>query len=302
MELVQNMSISEGLDGRHIDVIASNEADGKEESNQLEVPQMSNESMLLERSKSKSDGNIGEESKFGPSNEGQLVGIKSRSVAGSIDSEVHQRDVVSRRKKKLTEKMRGFQLDKLERKQSNLHRMMKRKTNTVQDMLYSFKNTEAVREQLHQFDDIFKMMLDVQKSYNSLLPPAEQQRDEEWFDDLDHNICSFKQRVYSWIKDAGAEKQAQLSSKQSVSTTASFQSRSSRTSSGKANSRSLREKRALEKRIKAELMAEAEYMEKKMSREFENLRIQLAAQVAKSKAQVKILETPSEVADDHKPH
>ena len=30
MELVRNMSISEGLDGRHIDVIASNEADGKE--------------------------------------------------------------------------------------------------------------------------------------------------------------------------------------------------------------------------------------------------------------------------------
>ena len=55
------MYISKGLDGRHIDVIASNEADGKRESNQLEVPLMiSNGSMLLERSKSKSDGNIGE--------------------------------------------------------------------------------------------------------------------------------------------------------------------------------------------------------------------------------------------------
>ena len=53
MELVQHMYISEGLDGRHIDVIASNEADGKRESNQLEVPLMiSNGSMLLERSKS----------------------------------------------------------------------------------------------------------------------------------------------------------------------------------------------------------------------------------------------------------
>ena len=49
------MSISEGLDGRHIDVIVSNEADGKEESNQLEVPLIiSNGSVLLERSKSKS--------------------------------------------------------------------------------------------------------------------------------------------------------------------------------------------------------------------------------------------------------
>ena len=52
-------------------MIASNEADGKEELNQLEIPLISNGSMLLERSKSKSDGNIGEESKFGPSNEQQ---------------------------------------------------------------------------------------------------------------------------------------------------------------------------------------------------------------------------------------
>ena len=99
------MSIDEGLDGRHIDVIASNEADGKRESNQLEVPLMiSNGSMLLERSKSKSDGNIGEESKFGPSNEVQSLGMKSRSVAGSMDCEAHRGDAVSRRKKKLTEK------------------------------------------------------------------------------------------------------------------------------------------------------------------------------------------------------
>ena len=60
MELVRNMSICEGLDGRHIDLIASNEADGKEESNQLEVPLASNGSMLLEISKLKSNGNIAE--------------------------------------------------------------------------------------------------------------------------------------------------------------------------------------------------------------------------------------------------
>ena len=125
--------------------------------------------------------------------------MKSRSVTGSIDSEAHQGDVLSRRKKKLTEKMRVFQLDELERKRSSLHRKMTRKTNTVEDMVYSFKNTEAVREQFQQFDDIFRMMLDIQKSYNSLLPPAEQQSDEECFDDLDGNVCSFKQKVHSWI-------------------------------------------------------------------------------------------------------
>ena len=94
------MSISEGLDEIYTDVIASNEGDGKEESNQLEVPLIiSNGSMQQERSKSKSDGSIGEESKFVPSNEVQFAGMKSRSVAGSIDCEAHQGDVVSRRKK-----------------------------------------------------------------------------------------------------------------------------------------------------------------------------------------------------------
>ena len=58
------------MDGRHIDAIVSNEADGKEESNQLKVLLIiSNESMLLERNKSKSDGNIGEV---------QFAGTKSR--------------------------------------------------------------------------------------------------------------------------------------------------------------------------------------------------------------------------------
>ena len=53
MELVRNMSISEGLYGKHIDVIASNEGDGKEELNQLQVPLIiSNGSVLLERRKS----------------------------------------------------------------------------------------------------------------------------------------------------------------------------------------------------------------------------------------------------------
>ena len=99
MELVQNMPISVGLVRRHVDVIASNQADGKEQANQFEVPLMiSNGSMLLERSKSKSDGNIGEESKFGPSNEVHFAGMKSRSVAWSIDCEVQQQKEKNDRK------------------------------------------------------------------------------------------------------------------------------------------------------------------------------------------------------------
>ena len=42
---------------------------------------------------------------------------------------------------------------------------------------------------MQQLDDIFKVMLDVQKEYSTLLPAEEQERDEEWFDEVDHDIC-----------------------------------------------------------------------------------------------------------------
>ena len=48
--------------------------------------------------------------------------------------------------------------------------------------------------------------MDVQKSSNSLLSLAEQQRVEEWFDDLDHNICSLNHKIHSWIKDANLQR------------------------------------------------------------------------------------------------
>ena len=55
----------------------------------------------------------------------------------------------------------------------------------------------------------------------------------------------------------------------------------------------------LEKKM-TQLMVEAEHMEKKrkQSLEFKNLRIQLTVEVAKSKAQLKILEATSKVPDD----
>ena len=251
------------MDGRHIDVITSSEAGGKEESNQLEVPlAISNESVLLERSKTKSDDNTGvnnqhlnHQMKFS----WQVWKADQFLVEQTV---THRGDAVSRGKKKLTEKIRGLQLDELEKSRSNLHRKMTKETNTVEYMLYFFKNTEVVREQLQQSDDIFRMMLDIQKSYNSLLPPAEQKREEEWFEVLDHNICSFKWKIHSWIKDAEADRHAQLSSKWSVSTRDFCQTRLSGGSSSKASNISLRKKRGLGQEIKmAELMAEAEYME-----------------------------------------
>ena len=80
-------------------------------------------------------------------------------------------------------------------------------------MLYLFKNLESFRDQMQQLDDIFKMMFEVHKECNSILQPDAQETDEEWFDDVEHNLCAFKQKIHNWITDAEAERKAAVCSR-----------------------------------------------------------------------------------------
>ena len=116
---------------------------------------------------------------------------------------------------------------------------------------------------MQQLDDIFKVMLDVQKEYSTLLPAEEQERDEEWFDEADHNICIFKQKIHRWIKVAESERKANLSSRRSHVSGGSGRSSSKHCSKSIRSSKSSREERALAERIKiTELIAGAKYMKK----------------------------------------
>ena len=51
--------------------------------------------------------------------------------------------------------------------------------------LYSVRNVEAIREQMHQIDGVFKMLIEVHREYNSSLPLEMQEQDGEWFDDIE---------------------------------------------------------------------------------------------------------------------
>ena len=66
---------------------------------------------------------------------------------------------------------------------------------------------------MQQLHDIFKMMFEVDKEYNSVLQPDAQEADEEWFDDVEHNLRAFKQKIHNRMKDAEAEKRAACSSR-----------------------------------------------------------------------------------------
>ena len=61
-----------------------------------------------------------------------------------------------------------------------------------------------------QIDDKFKMLMEVHKEYNSLLPLEIQEQDEEWFDDVDEDLLSFKNKILNWIKDTELERRATM--------------------------------------------------------------------------------------------
>ena len=140
--------------------------------------------------------------------------FRSRSIAADVNDEGKSLEV-GRQKSKPTQRWVQYQLDELLKKCSSCNKKIIRKSSTIESMMYSPSNIKAVRDQMQQLDYIFKVMLNVQKEYHSLLPAQEQERDKEWFDEVDHNICIFKQKIHCWIKDAELERKANLSSRRS---------------------------------------------------------------------------------------
>ena len=71
---------------------------------------------MLDRSRSKSDGNKGYKAKFGPSEDIHFtVAIWSTSAAWSIDCKTHEGDVVRKKPKMCEMKMREYHLEELEK-------------------------------------------------------------------------------------------------------------------------------------------------------------------------------------------
>ena len=77
-----------------------------------------------------------------------------------------------------------------------------RKYSSVEDLLFLSKNISAAEEQMKQFNELFKMLLDAYQENNQLLGDDEKGRDDNWFDDVDTQVCSFKRKVHCWLRKA----------------------------------------------------------------------------------------------------
>ena len=160
--------------------------------------------------------------------------------------------------KKMTEKGCQFQISNLLEDISRINRRMIRKSGAVNDLLYSVKNSVTVEEELAQFDDLFKQLMKVHNKYLSIFTKGnEKKKQNQWFDEVDERVFSFKHKVHNCLKDVTLEeeKASRHSSKQSLKSSGHSKksSRSSRLSSSGLSS-----KRAFVQEAKlAELMMEA---------------------------------------------
>ena len=149
-----------------------------------------------------------------------------------------------------------------------------------------------------QINGVFKMLTEVHREYNSLLPLEMQEKDGDWFDDIDEKMMSFKNKIHNWIKDAEHEKKKEQLSSKSRSVTSKHSS-SRKSSSSPFSSRSSKGKRALQEKLRmAELLAEAEFLKKRQSAKIQEEKLKIEEEHAKSKAKVKVLEAIE--SEDHK--
>ena len=162
---------------------------------------------------------------------------------------------------------------------------MIRKYSTIEDLLFSSRNAVIVEQDLGQFNDLFKMLLSVHEECNGLQQDEERQQDDEWFDEIDSQVFSFKRKIHAWLRDVSEKKQSSRSSSKG-SRSSSSKSGKSKSSKDSRETKSSKEKEIKDKIKVAELMAEAELLEEKQILETEARKLKIKEELAKAKARL----------------
>ena len=127
-----------------------------------------------------------------------------------------------------------------------------------------------------------------------MLPVEQQDKDEDWFDEIDASMLQFKQKIHGWIRDVERERDAAMearSKRSNVSGSVSLK-RSSIHSSVVSSSglRSSKSDRAFKEKLgMAELLTEVCLLEERQTVEFK-AQLRVEEEFAKSKARVKVLD------------
>ena len=227
------------------------------------------------------------------------VPLEAVAIGKDVDSKYIEEeekilgDVASHQKgsRKLTEKRRSLKLSTLSNTRGKMNPRLVRQSGTIEDLMYSSKNYVTVEEALAQFDYIFKQLLLVLQEYHSLLEDDETLADEEWFEEVDERVFTYKHKVYNWLKEAETEQSAKKAySRKGSKSTSSGSSRKTKSSNSSGKSRCSKERAMEEKAKLVELMAEAEFMQQRKMAENRAEQLRVQEELAKAKARSEVYE------------
>ena len=171
----------------------------------------------------------------------------------------------------------------LEKRKRLLYRLQGKSEN-ISTLIQSKLNVRTVNEELNQYEDFLKMFLNTHYQYHNKLEDFQQIEDDNWFDEIDHNIFTFKHLVHNYIQDSEENR-----SKNSLKSSKSKKSSVSSGSRSSGSSTSIKEQPVKEKMRLADLMAEASYMKQKKLQEFVVEELKIKMEIEQTKSRVKIM-------------
>ena len=92
---------------------------------------------------------------------------------------------------KLMEKRLQYRVDQPMERRSKFHG----KLSMIDEMTYSWVNAAVIREEQNQFNKTIKLFISAHEEYQSLLTDEKQVADNEWYDQFDEKVFSFKHKM-----------------------------------------------------------------------------------------------------------
>ena len=183
------------------------------------------------------------------------------------------------RTKKMTKKGLEYQISLMKEKRQKIYSRLLRNCGMVEDLLYSSRNMIAIKEEMSQLNDLFKLLISLHREYGAMLSEEKQMDNDYWFDLVDEKIFAFKRKINLCLKNVMEHQRSCARSERSHSKGSSKKSvKSNMNKTSGSTSRSSGSKtRVLEEKAKlTELEAEEAFLVRRQmaDNEVEKLKIQ----------------------------
>ena len=103
-----------------------------------------------------------------------------------------------------------------EKRQKMCSRLL-RKCEVFEDLLYSSRNMIAVKEEMSQLNDMFKLLMSLHQEYRAMLSEKEQIKNDDWFNLVDEEVLALKREMNLWLKNVEEHQRSCASSERSHS-------------------------------------------------------------------------------------